>query len=358
MDGQGRAHKTANQFKRILGNALLVVVPLGVLLAISEGVLWKYEASLLEQAHIEADDSSMDKWAWSTPNNTADNSRAFEWDRQGDSLIHTRSKDKTLVYEMRPNAAVGNQIVINSLGFRDREFAVDKPAGVYRILVIGDSVTFGWDQAVEDTYPKVLERLLNSAEGPTQRYEVLNLGVVGYNAEQEMELIKTRALTFQPDLILVGYCVNDPAIGADCGLWRHFTRSRLRTWDFVKLRCAMVVERFRREGIVERSYREIARVCAERHVPVMVALFPALWIAYPQGIYYQKNEAMQSLCGRLGLAALDLFPAFEAADASRTGIVNKVLTGVHPTALGHRVAAEEICRFLRENILPPESKPQ
>ncbi len=347
VEDRGNTGKGRSLLKRVAVNGLLVAVPLCLLLALSETLLWKYEESLLQKVHVEADDSSNDRWC--VPDMTVINTGAFQWDRNGDSLVHTRSKDRTLVYEMRPNAAVGDIIKINALGFRDREFIAKKPEGVYRIAVVGDSVTFGWDQRVEDTYPKVLERLLNSSDGASRRYEVLNLGVVGYNAEQEMELIKTRVLDFQPDLVLVGYCVNDPAIGADMGLWRHFTRSPSRTWDFVKLRCAMVIERYRHEGIVERSYREIARVCSERHVPVLVALFPALWIAYPEGSYYQKNTAMEGLCGRLGLTALDLFPAFAAVDADSTNIANKVLVGVHPTAVGHRVAAEEICRFLKEH---------
>ncbi len=341
---------TAITVRQGLVNGLLALVSLGAALALSEVVLRRYESTVVEQARVEAGDSAMDKWVWSFPDSNFDFRKAFQWDLHGDSLIHTRSANRKLVYEMRPNTAIGDVIKINPLGFRERDFSATKPAGVCRILVVGDSVTFGWEQKVEDTYPKVLESLLNSQESSAQRYEVLNLGVVGYNAEQEMELIKTRALDFQPDLVLIGYCVNDPAVGADRGLWHHFTRTRFCTWDFVKLRCAVLAERFSREGLVERSYREIARVCAERRVPVVVTLFPAIWIAHPVGSYYQENRAMQELCAHLGLTALDLFPAFAAADPDSSNVVNKVLVGVHPTALGNRVAAEAICRFLKERV--------
>jgi lysophospholipase L1-like esterase len=355
-DDQRQRPGAATLFKRVLGSGLLVLVSLGVTFAISETFLWKYEETLLQQAHIDPDSPVMDNWFMSIPDKTLNCGNAFQWDERGDSLIHTRSKDRKLVYEMRPNAAVGEIIKINSLGFRDREFSAKKPEDVYRILVVGDSATFGWDQAVGDTYPKVLERLLNSTDGTAPHYEVLNLGVVGYDAEQEMELIKTRALNFQPDLILIGFAPNDSAIGADGGLWRHFTRGPSRTWDFLKLRGAMIVERFRKEGVVERSYREIVKACAERHVPVVVAFFPALWVAYPHGNFYQANETMQNLCARLGLTALDLFPAFQAADASMgTGLANKVLKGGHPTVLGHRIAAEEIHRFLKGHVLQSSS---
>lgn len=73
----------------------------------------------------------------------------------------------------------GVPVMINAEGLRDYEYDYQRPAGVTRILALGDSVTFGWGVKLEDTYPKVLERLLNGGES-RDRYEVLNCGVGNY----------------------------------------------------------------------------------------------------------------------------------------------------------------------------------
>ncbi len=53
------------------------------------------------------------------------------------------SENPVLQYELRPGSRDGD-VVISSAGLRDREFAAPKPRDVYRIVVIGDSVTFGF----------------------------------------------------------------------------------------------------------------------------------------------------------------------------------------------------------------------
>lgn|GEM_PF-768756 len=120
----------------------------------------------------------------------------------------------------------------NRLGYRDRDHEPTKPPGTYRIVVIGDSVAAGWGvEETADLFAPRLERLLNGrANGPaeersgavgkeggteggtdggSQRFEVLNFAVTGYNTAQQVETLASRALLFHPDLVLVAYCLND-----------------------------------------------------------------------------------------------------------------------------------------------------
>src|SRR3989338_372544 len=69
----------------------------------------------------------------------------------------------------------------NAQGFRDNEIAVKKPAGVKRIFVLGDSVTFGHGVAAHQTYPEKFESLLNH-QNKSWRFEVLNMGIPGNSA--------------------------------------------------------------------------------------------------------------------------------------------------------------------------------
>lgn len=103
---------------------------------------------------------------------------------------------------------------INSLGFRDsREYALQKAPGTFRILVLGDSVTFGHGTLSETTYPFLLEQRLN-AWRPDVTWEVWNLGVPGYNTAQELAYLTEVGPRFDPDLVIVGFYVNDLADNA------------------------------------------------------------------------------------------------------------------------------------------------
>jgi hypothetical protein len=96
-----------------------------------------------------------------------------------------------------------SRAVINSLGFRDREFTPRKDARL-RVVVIGDSFTFGWGVAQGEAWPKVLERIV-----PNNEVEIANLGQPGAGAA-EYERITARAIpVLHPDLVIVAMLQGD-----------------------------------------------------------------------------------------------------------------------------------------------------
>jgi len=99
-------------------------------------------------------------------------------------------------------------IKINSDGFRDREYLIDKPNNTFRIVVLGDSVTFGQGVELNETYPKILEKKLNALNNGIN-YEVLNFGVPGYNTIEEVEMYKNKGVKYNPDMIIIGFVHND-----------------------------------------------------------------------------------------------------------------------------------------------------
>jgi lysophospholipase L1-like esterase len=103
----------------------------------------------------------------------------------------------------------GVPVRINNLGFRDsRDYALGKTAGTFRILVFGDSVTFGHGAIYETTYPYLLEGRLK-AWRPDVRWEVWNLGVPGYNTSQELAYLQEVGDRYDPDLVIIGFYEND-----------------------------------------------------------------------------------------------------------------------------------------------------
>jgi GDSL-like Lipase/Acylhydrolase family len=97
----------------------------------------------------------------------------------------------------------------NSLGFRDtREYSLQKSPGTFRILVLGDSVTFGHGATDETSYPYLLEQRLREWR-PGVKWEVWNLGIPGYNTAQELAYLGEVGERYAPDLVIVGFFLND-----------------------------------------------------------------------------------------------------------------------------------------------------
>ena len=99
---------------------------------------------------------------------------------------------------------LGKKTVISSQGWRSPVFEEEKPDGVYRILLLGGSVPYGWGVAQGEEYPRVLEKMLNDAgRVPGKRIEVINTGVPGWSLAQEGGLLRRVVSVWNPDLVLL-----------------------------------------------------------------------------------------------------------------------------------------------------------
>jgi len=90
----------------------------------------------------------------------------------------------------------------NSRGLRDKEYPVRKPIDRQRIVVLGDSHTWGWGVNDGEIYTEILESLLD-------RTDVINLGVTGFNTRQEFDYLKMEGMLYGPDLVILAFCMND-----------------------------------------------------------------------------------------------------------------------------------------------------
>jgi lysophospholipase L1-like esterase len=115
-----------------------------------------------------------------------------------------------------------NRVSLNSNGHRNDDMPVAKPAGERRILVLGDSVTFGWGVDQGEDFPARLEALLRQQDNRVWR--VINSGVNGYNSEQEAIYFASEGIAFEPDIVLLVYVANDadPAFDPKSVTWRRY----------------------------------------------------------------------------------------------------------------------------------------
>jgi len=160
------------------------------------------------------------------------------------------SANQVMIYELTPNSegyGFGAKVKINSYGFRDGDYDIQKPDGVYRIITIGDSITFGISLPANESFPKRLE---DSFRSQNLAVEVLNLGVGGYDTSQEVAFLQKVGLQFHPDEVIVGYCMND--VGVRSGALRYIRQAglygapiyNLRVLQFVRSKVDILIAKF------------------------------------------------------------------------------------------------------------------
>jgi lysophospholipase L1-like esterase len=139
----------------------------------------------------------------------------------------------SLGYRPRPQAAFryfnGTVAHANSRGFRGPEFAITKPAGTVRVVLLGGSTTHGWGVNDDQTIDAHMRRMFAQDSAP--RVEVINAGFDGYDSRQDLERVIYDVLQLAPDIIIANSGINDvrnarfPNLDADADprtlLWRE-----------------------------------------------------------------------------------------------------------------------------------------
>ena len=292
------------------------------------------------------------------------------------------SGNPILRYEYQPNLAPDHAaydpmhagLATNAHGFRDREFAPRKPPGAIRVLALGDSTTVGLGvPEPESTWPKQLEQRLRSAGH--QNVAVLNLGVGGYDPQQEAELLRVRGLALEPDLVLVLVTTNDLDTGVDGGVYEALLRARAhldaprRDALGVLLRHSRLaffaehrLRGLRAEREPRRSHarevegdplsaglarlRELQRAHGFR---LLVFLLPGLDGPHDRYAHRALHGRMQAIAAAAGVEWIDLLEGM--AGLSRN-LRLLSFDGLHPNRAGQAAVAELVFRHLRVRGLP------
>jgi GDSL-like lipase/acylhydrolase family protein len=276
-------------------------------------------------------------------------------------------------WALKPNVdrardADGTVVTSNSHGLRsEKEIPLEKPPGEKRLLLLGDSFTFGAEVADRETFAAGLAPLLPGVE-------VLNLGVHGYGHDQMLLYLRDEGVKYSPDVVLVGFVGDD------------MLRNVLQFRDFAKPRFTLEGDRLMPHGIPVPSPEEVLREEPFRPklldlisivraqigwssgksldaaheitgalldaiaqtaqdagaVPVFAYLPTAREVDYGQGRVQPDEQFLQDYCRARGAICLSLRPAFAAANARGGGLTR----GAHWSPRGHEVAARALAEFL------------
>jgi lysophospholipase L1-like esterase len=256
------------------------------------------------------------------------------------------SPDPVLEFEWNPGYRKDG-FTVNSLGMADREVTLEKPAGVFRIAVIGDSISanFGHRPRDEIYWSVLARRLAREARGT----EVLNFAVNGYGVLQSLRMLETRALRFSPDLVIAQLCLNDPYATAN-PFSQTAPSGPSRLWNFVFRRLSpdhfwawsYVGYGYDETGIehVRRGIAGLAQI-ARAGPPILAVLFPYLYApAYDEWGFARYHEIYRRAAQEAGLPLLDLYEPFRRSNeiAARAHPADPI----HPSREAHELAAAEI----------------
>jgi len=261
----------------------------------------------------------------------------------------------------------------NALGYRDRERSLAKPSGVRRVVSLGDSFAWGVGVERDDAYPQRLERALGERRAG-ERWEVVNLALPGMNTVDEAAQLDPEGLAYAPDVVLLGYVLNDSEDAAAA------ERRRAREWGrgpelgplarsaLVRLVAhrlwATAENRSRVAGYLsmfedgasgwQASRQALARMgarCREAGIPFVVAIFPLfgnpLDDRYPFEAIHAKVAAAAAAAGA---HVVDLLPVFRGLRSE--ALVVGGADDEHPNEVAHRIAAGAIRRAL-DAVVPP-----
>ena len=135
--------------------------------------------------------------------------------------------DRDLGWSPRPltrtSAGAGTHapIEINRAGFRDLERELDKPPGVFRIAVLGDSFVEGREVQFNELFWRVAGDQLSSCQLRQKSVEIIGFGVSGYSTAQELLAYRMQVSKYQPDLVLLAFFTGNDIANNSAALDGH-----------------------------------------------------------------------------------------------------------------------------------------
>ncbi len=284
-------------------------------------------------------------------------SRRYHLDKVADpTLVYRHAAGMDAVYQQV-------RVTTNDMGLRDSRIDAKVPDEL-RVLVLGDSVAFGWGVAQDATFPAQLQkRLAKSLDRPVR---VINSGVGSYNTVQQAAFARAYLDTLKPDMLLLLYVSNDIEINdppfdpwSDVSLRgkNPFTQLKLAAWHSWLYRLVQFINRINQQpgdGPPDRSFKgwqqsmqameSLAMLSQQRAIPLSVVMYRLGDSQFTAGLYQDIQERAQAL----GFAHADALEWLKNVDPR--AITNSVVDAKHPNAEGHRLLAEGLSELITRQL--------
>lgn len=294
--------------------------------------------------------------------------------------------DPLLLWRLKPNLDHVywdfTSVSTNAQGFRADYPIGAKPAGTFRIVCLGDSVTFGyrvppvWPDKPKDydpewqPYPMLLERELRNAN-PNRHIEVFPMAVPGYTSHQGLAWLRRDINYLQPDLVIASFGWNDASLSdvpdreaIDTRWWpvairwlidhsqafAHATRWLRSRNDVSKAVVRTPVPRVSQQEYVD-NFNAIVRLAKDRGAAVIVIGAPYRDSVTNPGeaqLMTQYRAWLKSDMQQSQTPYLEILELTEAAGTVNEGFFGEL---IHPNHMGHRLMASELLELMSKQHL-------
>jgi lysophospholipase L1-like esterase len=293
------------------------------------------------------------------------------------------SANPIILYEYRPGYKPTDQpfdwshkgFAINGAGFRDYEYSEQKPRGTYRIVVLGDSTTAGNGiPNLVQIYAKRMEKLLNTPTDTSIRYEVLSMAVGGYHTLQEVETLRTKGLKYNPDMVLVTFCVNDFDLHSDGGVYSRLLDTKKSYLGYylnpiydtlLRISRLAFILNYRFNAYLKRGYDEmyitnilkrqttvkaglnlLSKLQQEHGFVAIVVILPAFNARFDEYQFsHVHEEVFRSAEDLSGIVVIDLLQSFARVDNNAKKFS---YDGIHMNEYGHEVMANILLPIIQK----------
>lgn len=274
----------------------------------------------------------------------------------------------------------GVRVKTNSFGFRYPEIKIKKPDNVFRIMVLGDSIAFGWWVKARDTFSSVLERELNGKFATKGLiFEVINTGVPGYSTLQEKIFFEKEGYKFQADLVILAHCLNDlhptedpfnsvenksvnPIIPKESlSVFFTFLKRCLSGWfkkeELKKISSGIIKKRNRKEFLKKTlgNWEAVRNCVLDKKSRLLIISFPQ-----PYNIRDKNPESFFNVLDgeikKKGFSVINFANVFAKYKGRIFDLYyEKDIFATHLSEKGHKIAGETILKYLTKRRMLPKS---
>ncbi|MFT5444526.1 MAG: lysophospholipase L1-like esterase [Myxococcota bacterium] len=264
----------------------------------------------------------------------------------------------------------------NQWNLRDRDYASPKPEGRRRVLMLGDSFTFG--QGVvndQEIFPEILEANLTKtriAQGKSS-VEILNGGLPGSLTDEWLRVWEATSQAFDPDVLVIVFFLRDGTRTASvpeffdkirADIAQRNKRSRLYKTSYLvrmlqdatdrKRVASLYAERFQSSYFgaehqtgewrtAQKNLIKLKQLAQERAVEVGLVVFPVLVELNEPYPFQQIVDTVSQFSVDTGFAVHNLLPDFMGEYAPNYWVSS---FDQHPNARGHALVAERLEPFV------------
>ncbi len=283
------------------------------------------------------------------------------------SKPHQISKTN-LVHELKVNYSgnwQGILIETNELGLRDKSYPIKKEVNTKRIIVIGDSVIFGVRVNEQDTFSSVLENKLNN--NSEINYEVWNAGVSCYNSVENYLQLK-KLLTYEPDMIILGF-VNNDISDPSCFVFdkesfinnnlmiKMIEHTFLRRINLTNLIIKNIYNYQKKKAIIKfdklisndyvqenkNAFFKMLNLTEQKNISLIILNIPSMKEPY----YSSYQQEIINSSKKLNKTMIDIYQVYQQEGIYWQGSLRQVNEDyLHPNEKGHKLIAERIFQEL------------